>query len=397
MDHLTFNINKVVKYILVFAFALAVMYLARNILIPIVFAGFFAALLFPVCRFLERKLPRILSIVLTFLGVAIILASISFFFGSQFYNLFQNIKDFGATIHSSIEKLSDLIDNSFLGQDFAVKDVLNQSDALIGSGEIIGNTLSISAGFVASVGLILVYTFLFLLYRSSFRKFIMYHFPPEKKDFARELILEIQKVSQNYFFGLIIIVLIMGSLNGVGLWIIGLDYPFLFGYFAALLAIIPYIGTFVGGLIPTVYALLNYDNIWTAIFVVLWYVVVQAIEGNILTPKIVGSRVSLNPLVAIIALLTGGLIWGVAGLILFVPFLAVIKVVFDHIEPMKPYGLLLSSNFGKDELPLLQRARKRIVKNVKEDEKKREKSNGAKKEETQEQHKEVTVGEDHAR
>ena len=210
--------------------------------------------------------------------------------------------------------------------------------------------------------LTLVYTFLFLLYRTAFKEFILYHFRGGKRDRAEEMVTKIQKVAQNYFFGIILIIIILGTLNGTGLWIIGLDYPFLFGFFAALLAIIPYIGTFIGGLLPTLYALINYDSIWTAVAVVGLYVSVQAVEGNILTPKIVGSRVSLNPLIALVSLFIGGLIWSIAGMILFIPIIGILKVIFDSIDTFKPYGLLLSSHFGsnRNEVPIFRELSDRI-------------------------------------
>ena len=238
---------------------------------------------------------------------------------------------------------------------------------LIASNHIIANTISISANFVIVLGLVLVYAFFFLLYRNSFNRFILSRFKSEKNEYAASIIEDIRKVVQNYFIGLLIVIAILGTLNGAGLYVIGLDYPFLFGFFAAFLAIVPYIGSFLGGLFPTIYALINGDTLWQAVFVVLWYVFVQVLEGNFLTPKIVGSKVSLNPLVAIIAILTGGLIWGIAGMVLFIPLLAIVKVVFDNIEPMKPYGLLLSSKFGNSDtdFSLLKEAKKKLVKTIK--------------------------------
>jgi len=133
------------------------------------------------------------------------------------------------------------------------------------------------------------------------------------------------------------------------MWAIGIDFPFLFGYLAAVLTIIPYIGTTIGGMLPTFYALVTYDSLWMPISVIALYLTIQTIEGNILTPKIVGNKVSLNPLFALISLLVGGLLWGIAGMILFIPIMAIVKVIFDHIESLQPYGILLSSDFGSNE------------------------------------------------
>jgi len=266
--------------------------------------------------------------------------------------LFENIKNFGANISISIEKLLNFLENSILHKGNLN---LDNPEKLVNPVDVIQGTISTSTGFLVGFGLIFIYTFLFLFYRGSFKKLILYHFTEKEKENVKEVLTTIQKVAQNYFFGVMIVILIVGTLNGLGLWAMGLDYPFLFGYFAAFLAIIPYIGTFIGGLLPALYALVNEQNMWLAFFVVVWYIVIQTLEGNILTPKIVGSKVSLNPLIALIALLTGGLIWGIAGMVLFIPFMAILKVIFDSIEPLKPYGLLLGSDFGSKEFTIVRK------------------------------------------
>ncbi len=320
---------------------------------------FIAFLLYPLCKFFEHKLNRILSIILTYFVVIIIITGIVYFFGTQFYHLINNIKNFGEHLQTSIDKFIKLIDDTILhGRLDLAKIVRSNSYNLLGSGKLIENTISTSTGIIASIIMTVVFTFLFLLYRSSFKNLILYYFPAEEKENASRIIMTIQKVGQKYFFGLFLVILILGSLNGIGLWIIGLDYAFLFGYFAAFLAIIPYIGTFIGGLLPFLYALLNHTHPWTAIFVLFWYMFVQALEGNIITPNIVGSNVRLNPLFALIAIFTGALIWGIPGMILFIPGMAILKVIFDNVDSLKPFGLLLSSEFGSKKMPWFKKISK---------------------------------------
>ena len=364
MNKLDVNLSKLSKILIITSIVILAMYLGRVILIPLALAMFISLFLYPVSAFFERRLPRVLSILLTFLLVISIISGFSLLFGSILYQLFDDIKGFGNNIQELFEKILKRSDNIIFPNGTGLDEIVKEEqDSLFRSGHIIESTILTSTRFIASSVLVVVYTFLFLLYRSSFKKFILFHFQSQK-DNASEMLYNIQKVAQNYFYGLLIIILLLGALNGFGLWIIGINYPFLFGYLAAFLAVIPYIGTFIGGLLPVLYALINYDNIWMAVFILLWYVFVQAIEGNILTPKIVGSKVSINPLFALIALITGGMIWGITGMIIFIPFIAMFKVVFDHIEELKPYGLLLSSDFGNNKLPLLRNLREKIQKKV---------------------------------
>ncbi|MCB2197223.1 MAG: AI-2E family transporter [Bacteroidetes bacterium] len=351
------------KSLFILVVIVTVMYFAKTILVPIFYGFFLALLLNPACSFFNRKLPNIISISLTFILMISLLSSIFYFFGTQFYQLFQEVRNFGDIIESSINKLTQQIDKFIMPEGIELKEIVQEeSSSFLKSNHLIENTITSSTTFLVNAGLVMVYAFLFLLYRNSFKTFVLNHFARDRKEYASDIMKNIQNVAQNYFYGLIIVILILGTLNGIGLYFIGLDYPFLFGYFAAILAIIPYIGTFIGGLLPTIYALINNDNIWTAVFVVLWYIFIQAIEGNILTPKIVGSKVSLNPLVAIIGLITGAVFWGISGMILFIPLIAIIKVLFDSVDSLKTYSILLSSDFGNTTTgtSLFNKAKKKL-------------------------------------
>lgn len=348
MDRIIFRRNKITQNLIIISFVIAIMYLARFILVPLVFALLLSMLLYPACDFLERKLPRILSISITLLVVVLLISGIFYFFGTQFYHLFENIRGFEENILTSFNRFIHILESKIFSNKIEIQKFFeSESMGFLGSGKFIESTIITSTNFISSLILTFVYTFLFLLYRTSFKKLILYHFHESKTSFASDLLKKIRKVAQNYFFGLAVIIVLLGTLNGLGLWLIGLDYPFLFGYFAAVLAIIPYIGTFIGGFLPVLYALVNHDNIWTALLVLAWYTLIQTIEGNFLTPKIVGSKVSLNPLIAILALITGGIIWGIAGVILFIPLMAILKVIFDNVDSLKPYGLLFGSDFSK--------------------------------------------------
>ena len=364
------KLSRITYYIIIFSFLIAVMYFAADIIIPLVIAMYLSLLLYPACRFLEKRLPRMLSIILIFLMVLAIITGIIFFFSSQFLHLFENIKNFGQNLNVLINKFFRIIDNEILKGGLQLEHFLGNNPAgFIESNKIIQKTIISSSNFVISLGLVIIYTFLFLLYRTSFKKLFLYLISRKDREYGEGILKSIQKVAQKYFLGLIIVILIVGTLNGLGLWIIGLDYPFLFGYFGALLAVIPYVGTFIGGLIPVLYALINYHNIWIAVLVLGWYVLVHVIEGNILTPKIVGSQVSLNPLIALIAIITGALIWGIPGMVLFIPTLAVLKVVFDHIDSLRPYSMLLSSDFGTKKSSLFKNAAGKYINKKHTDEK----------------------------
>ena len=168
-------------------------------------------------------------------------------------------------------------------------------------------------------------------------------FNPEHHTEVGTTVLKIEKVVRSYILGLFTVILIIAVLNTVGLMLLGIQHAMFFGALAAVLTIIPYIGIFIGSLLPIVFALVTKDSLWYPLGVALIFWAVQFLEGNFITPNIIGGRVSINPFAAILALFFGGMIWGAIGMILSIPVLAILKVIFDTIEPLRPYGFLLGN------------------------------------------------------
>jgi predicted PurR-regulated permease PerM len=167
----------------------------------------------------------------------------------------------------------------------------------------------------------------------------------DKYDFAGVEILkeDVQGVIQRYIIGMLTVMLILAFLNTAGLWLVGLDHAMFFGGFAAFLALIPYLGIILGALPPVLFALLMYDSLLYAAGVIVVFGTIQFLEGNFITPNVMSSQVSINPLAAMLALFIGGQLWGIAGMILFIPLTGIMKVVFDRVDALNPYGYLLGN------------------------------------------------------
>ena len=159
----------------------------------------------------------------------------------------------------------------------------------------------------------------------------------------------VQQVGQKYLSGMILLIIIIGLANSIGLWIIGIDNPFLFGFLAAVLSIVPYVGTALGAIFPILYAFVSYDTLWPAIAVAILFWAIQLISDNFLSPKIVGGSLQVNALTAILSLIVGALVWGVAGMILFLPFAAMLKVFCEEYEELKPIALLIGNENYKEK------------------------------------------------
>jgi|TARA_R110002096_G_scaffold202036_7_gene386673 predicted PurR-regulated permease PerM len=341
-------------YALAFVFLLLfAMVLAKSVLISLCFALLLSFILHPLHNILMRKgVPIILAAILVLLTFFLIILGVFTFFSAEIISLSDELTNFGDKLMNlftdSIVYLNENV--SFLGnleKDKVLSDA--KTWAKDGATEILGTTFSSTTSFFTGLFTTIIYTFLFLIYKeglvSAFKRFA----PENKKSEYHHMLKKIQLVGQKYLSGMLTLIIILGFANSTGLWIIGLDNPFLFGFLAASLSIIPYVGTTLGASIPVLYAFMSKDELWVPIAVAIMFWLIQVIESNFLSPKVVGNSVNVNALAAILSLIIGASVWGVAGMILFLPFAAMLKVVCDHYEPLQPLGMLLGDDQFNDK------------------------------------------------
>ncbi len=195
----------------------------------------------------------------------------------------------------------------------------------------------------------IIFTFLILIYRNGFTRALVLFFPENNRGNAFLMFKKVQLVGKKYLLGMIVLIVILGTANSIGLLIIGIDNPFLFGFLAGILAIIPYIGTFIGAAIPVLYAFLFYDSLWKPFAVIILFWVIQSVESNYLSPKIVGKSLNLNALTAILSIIIGAAVWGIAGMILFLPLTSMLKTVCEQYEKLRPVALLIGEHHVRDK------------------------------------------------
>ena len=200
--------------------------------------------------------------------------------------------------------------------------------------------------FIFNLFFVLLLIFFMLLYQQNFKQFLVMQASPQKRGNMEDILHKIQKTMRKYLYGLFTVMGIVAVLNSTGLLIIGIKYAIFWGVLAALLSVIPYIGTTLGGTLPFLYAVATAGNWWQPLTVVALYVVVQQLEGSIITPKVVGSSVSINPLFALLSIILGGFIWGITGIILAIPIAGVIKIILDHNARTKAIGFLLGNQMS---------------------------------------------------
>jgi predicted PurR-regulated permease PerM len=207
--------------------------------------------------------------------------------------------------------------------------------------------LSQSSSLLSDLVLIPIYIFFFLYYRTFFRTFIYKAYRSKSKAFINSILKKIYEIQQNYLLGLIKVIIIVGCLNSLGLLFLGISNPFFFGFLAALLLLIPYIGVIIGSLLPAIIALATKDSAWYAFGVIAIFGFIQFLEGNFITPKITGSKVSVNAFVVITSLLLFSMLWGITGMILALPITATLKILFDNTPGYEAYGFLIGEPVDK--------------------------------------------------
>ncbi|MDA3892375.1 MAG: AI-2E family transporter, partial [Salinivirgaceae bacterium] len=327
-------------YAIATAFLLfAILIFAKPILNPLSIALLISFILFPLVKLFKKwEIGQTFSAFLSIFTVILIIAGVTYFFSTQMMNIAQEFTHFQDKVIRTFADVTLFINNhvSFMenlenGELFSrMKGWLTDS-----TGFLVSKTVSNTAAFMAGLLATIIFTFLFLIYRDGLTKAFLTFSPENKREKVLKMFKSVQQVGQKYLIGMVILTVIIGLANSIGLLIIGIDNPFLFGFLGAALAIIPYIGTTMGAVIPVIYAFVSYDSIWMAVAVAILFWAVQLVTDNFLTPRIVGGSLKINALAAILSLFIGAAVWGLAGMILFLPFAAMLKVVCEEFEELK--------------------------------------------------------------
>lgn len=323
--------------------------LAKDVLAPLMFAVLFSLALTPLCNRLEKLgVRKTFSIMLVFLIITIVLTSLILLFSVTFANIYNELPAIRVKIDTGLNSIEQNINDitGFTDEKIQSEIKENQSRFLSPLWKFIEGSISASFMTIGNIFLAALYTFLLLYYRKGIRKVLFRRLDKEQKKDRSELITELLDVIKAYASSMLIVMTILSIINSIGLWIIGIDYPIFWGVLAGILVIIPYIGTTLGGLLPFLYALATTDTIWQPAAVVIMYFTVQQIEGNLITPNIVGNKIHVNALTIILAMIFGGLVWGLTGLILALPIVAALRTILVRYESTKNIGLLMSGDLG---------------------------------------------------
>jgi predicted PurR-regulated permease PerM len=351
------GLTRFTTFLLFFILLFIALHYAKPFLIPFCFSALLAMLLLPLSKRLESwKFKRGFSIIICLILVLSVLVAMISLFSSQIMSFAEDLPGMKVKLLEKMEEFQGFIqektkvtpDKQIAFAKGKISGILEEADTYI------KDLLVSTGGMIATLALMMIYIFFFMYYREKFQNFILMITPEAEHERSKAVTSEISKVTQKYLSGVLTVMVILAIFNSVGLMIIGVPHAIFFGCLAAFLNIVPYIGVLIGSSLPIIVSLLTRDT-GTAGAVLILFIINQFLENNFLTPNIVGSQVRVNPLAAIVSIIIGGMIWGVAGMILFIPLIGILKIIFDDIESLKPFGYLIGDDSEQGDPGIFKR------------------------------------------
>lgn len=338
------RLSYIYKLCIIIALLITAAILIRDIIIPLAFAAFLAILLLPLVKRLERKTGLTWAVIIILVISVIIFGLLTWLLINQIVNLANDLPNLESKFYKFVDDINNTLSSQFGIEDQQRKQMAADLTKSVSGyvGAFVGSILLSTTNTLSTLVQIPIYLFLLLIYREKFKHFFLSLLPNDNQELTWKK--DIENVIQGYISGLLLVTLIITSLNTIGLLVLGIDYAIFFGVLSGVLTIIPYVGIFIGALFPVLMALITKDSLWYALGVIIVFTVVQFLEGNFITPRITGSKVSINALAAIIALLIGGKILGIAGMILAVPAIGIIKILLSYSTHLKPFMILLGDD-----------------------------------------------------
>ncbi len=327
--------------------------LGKDFLDPLVFGFLFAVLLLPIASFFEKKvrLPRGAAALLAIISLVAVIYGVMYLVGSQVANLANDWPMLSKQVSSSIRELQGWIESAFhINMEKQMDYVHDATGKIMASGtDVIGSTFGAISSLMLFLVFIIIFTLLILLYRRLLFKFLLEVSGDDNASTVRDIVGNVQRILREYILGLLLEMFIVSCIACTIFLLIGIKYAILLGIIVGLFNIIPYVGIFTALFLSSLVTFAT-GSPQQALFVAIGVVGIHAVDSNVLLPTVVGSKVRLNALLSFLGIVVGELIWGLSGMFLAIPVMAIFKIIFDRIESLKPWGLLLGGEYEPKKL-----------------------------------------------
>jgi predicted PurR-regulated permease PerM len=328
-----------------------ILYVGQEIVVPIMMSFLFAILLRPIAHFLKTKLrfPHVLAVMITVLLFVLVIIGIFTLISIQISDITNDYDEIKKNFNIHLGNIKQFIKENFHISSSEQQKYLDDvtQDSVQKGKNTLGTTIMSVTDTILNITLVPIYTFLILLYRNHFMLFFSKLIKKEYHAQLEDILIQIKVAVKSYIIGLIIEMIVVSCLMTIGFMIIGVEYALLLGVITGILNLIPYIGILFAGIISIVASLTGSPDLSMIFGVIAVSVIVQLIDNNILVPMIVSSKVEINAFVSIIGIIIGGAIAGVSGMFLAIPMLAILKVIFDRIEYLEPWGYFMGDHLPK--------------------------------------------------
>lgn len=330
--------------------SIGILFIAREFLVPLALSAILAMLFIPICRWLEmRGMHRAVAAVISVLVLLGAVGLIVFLLSWQLSGFTENMDKMKAQGLALFQQLKDWVDAQLgISPQQQEKMIEEQGKSAGGEGgNMLAGFISGTFGVMVNTVLVIVYLFLFLYFRSRIKNFILKLVPKDEEGNAQKVIHQSAQVSQKYLGGLASMIVVLWILYGIGFSLVGVENAIFFAILCGVLEIVPFVGNLTGTSITAFATLAQGGGGEKVLWVLLVYMVVQFIQTYILEPLVVGDQVNINPLFTIMVLVAGELIWGIAGMVMAIPLLGIVKIICDNVPGLEPYGYLIGTDKKK--------------------------------------------------
>lgn len=337
---MTTSTTAVIKKLLLLFLVFASLYYGKVFIMPFVIGGILAMLFLPFCNWMEKnKIPKGIAVFLCLLTLLLFVSSTVAILSwkiSEVMNDIALLKDKTIETGAYIQKYIFNHFNISIEEQFKI---LKEEKPSYSS--MVQILLSSLATLLTNLILVTAYFLFLLYYRSHIKQFILKLTAKSQQKEIEQIIHKVANISQQYLVGLSKMIVCLWIMYYIGFSFIGLENAFFFAILCSFLEIVPFVGNITGTTLTVLIAAMHGGNPILLGGIVITYGIVQFIQGWLLEPLMLGPQVKINPLFTIVALVLGELLWGIPGIILAIPLTAMLKIICDHIEPLKPYGFLI--------------------------------------------------------
>jgi predicted PurR-regulated permease PerM len=319
--------------------------ISQGIVVPLLYSAIIAIVLNPFVEVLiRRRVNRVLAIFVAITLLIACTATLVAVLSNQVIQFSDSVPKLAGNIQSSMDQAVAWLSETFHISTRKINLWINARNAefIRQQGSEIGHRLVDTGGDLVVLVLIPVYIFMILYYQQRLREFVDILFKSEQRDGISSVLKATKRILHSYLAGLLMEALIIAILNSVCLLIIGVPYAILLGVVGALMNVVPLIGGLIAIGLPVLVALAT-GSPASVLPVLICYVSIQFIDNHFIVPKIVASKVQVNALASLVGVVIGGALWGVAGMFLAIPLMAICKVIFDNVDGLKPFGFVLGN------------------------------------------------------